>query len=277
MAKPTSPIIDVSQDAAFNVALSTSPAVKKSIPKLSWVPDKLDIRDHLYVPNKTEVSSIDMRRFCSSVENQGNLGSCTGHAVSSAMEMILKRQNRLVEISRLFIYYQARLIEGTVSYDTGAYLRDCIKACNKLGASAESLWKYDVRQFKTRPSAAAHADAIKRKVVEYQRCANFTQVKNALSNGNPVVVGFSVYTSFMSATVTKTGMMPYPNTKKERLLGGHAVCLVGYDDSTQRFIGKNSWGVSWGDRGYFYLPYQVIQNTQMSGDFWVITGVTAPQ
>lgn len=274
MTKPTSPTVDVSQDAAFNPALAVSTKLRKTIPKLSWVRDKRDDRDHLYVPNKAEVASVDLRWFCSPVENQGDLGSCTGHAVSSAMEIILKRQNRLVEISRLFIYYQARLIEGTVAYDAGAYLRDCIKACNKLGASAEALWKYDIRQFKTRPSEVAYVDATKRKVVEYQRCADFTQVKNALANGNPVVVGFLVYSSFMSVSVTKTGMMPYPNTKKERLYGGHAVCLVGFDDVTQRFIAKNSWGVGWGDKGYFYMPYKVIQDTQMSADFWVIVDMS---
>jgi C1A family cysteine protease len=91
-----------------------------------------------------------------------------------------------------------------------------------------------------------------------------------------VVIGFDVYESFESDVVARTGMMPYPNTATEELLGGHAVCLVGYNDTTQRFIARNSWGTSWGDQGYFYMPYQVIQNTTMSSDFWTISSVTNP-
>lgn len=276
MTKPISPVVDTSQDAAFNSSLSTTPTmVKRSFkPKLTWKADRPDSRDFVFKATQQNTTIVDLRPYCSPVEDQGKLGSCTGHAVSSAMEVILKRQNRLIEISRLFIYYQARLLEGTTQYDAGAYIRDCIKACNKIGASSENLWKYDVRMFRTKPVVAAYTDAIKRKVISYARCVDFDSVKNALADGNPVVAGFLVYTSFMTSYVAKTGMMPYPNILKERLLGGHAVCLVGYNDSTQRFIAKNSWGTGWGDRGYFYLPYSVIKNSQMSGDFWVISGIT---
>lgn len=277
MTKPTAPIVDTSQDASFNPSLASTPIAAKppAMPKLTWKADKPDSRDYTYRATAPTKTLVDLRAYCSPVEDQGNLGSCTGHAVSSAMEVILKKQNRLTEISRLFIYYQARLLEGTVQYDSGAYIRDCIKACNKLGASAESLWRYEPRLFRTNPTATAYTDALKRKVVSYERCANFDAVKNAVANGNPVVVGFLVYQSFMTSAVAKTGMMPYPNTARERILGGHAVCIVGYNDATQRFIVKNSWGAAWGDKGYFYLPYDVIKNTNMSGDFWVITGVTS--
>ena len=276
MTKPQSPTVDTSQDATFNknLAVTTNTAPKPIIPKLTWRADKPDRRDYVYSATASTSKLVDLRPYCSPVEDQGNLGSCTGHAVSSAMEVILKRQNRLTEISRLFIYYQARLIEGTVQYDNGAYIRDCIKATNKIGASAERLWQYDIRKYRTNPTPLAYSDASKRKVVSYERCADFTAVKTALSNNNPVVVGFLVYSSFMTKTVAKTGVMPYPNTRSERVLGGHAVCLVGYDDTKQRFIAKNSWGTGWGDRGYFYMPYDVIKNTSMSADFWVITDVT---
>jgi C1A family cysteine protease len=277
MSKQQSPIVDTSQDAAYNPLLAvTSKHVKINDPKLTWRPDKPDVRDYVFKAISIDgKSSIDLRHYCSPVENQGNLGSCTGHAVSSAMEVILKRENRLTEISRLFIYYQARLLEGTVRYDAGAYLRDCIKACNKIGAPAESLWKYDQRLYRNNPTAKAYTDASKRRVIKYERCADFTAVKNAIAGGNPVVAGFMVYSSFMTKSVSKTGMMPYPNIRSERSLGGHAVCLVGFDDATGRFIAKNSWGTGWGDKGYFYLTYDVIKNPQMSGDFWVISGITA--
>lgn len=275
MTKPQSPIIDTSQDATFNQSLAIT-STKRTVfqPKLTWRPDKPDNRDYSYSAPAPNSKLVDLRQYCSPIEDQGSLGSCTGHAVSSAMEVILKKQNRLTEISRLFIYYQARLLEGTVRYDAGAYLRDCIKACNKTGAPAETLWRYDIRRFRTNPPKTAYTDASRRKVVSYQRCADFTAVKAALSAGNPVVIGFMVYSSFMSATAAKTGIMPYPNVRTERMLGGHAVCLVGYDDTTQRFIAKNSWGTRWGDGGYFYMPYEVIKNSSMSADFWVITDIT---
>jgi C1A family cysteine protease len=80
----------------------------------------------------------------------------------------------------------------------------------------------------------------------------------------------------MSATVARTGIMPYPNKNREKLLGGHAVLLVGYNKTNSTFIVRNSWGTNWGDRGYFYMPFQVITNRQMSSDFWVITSVSNP-
>jgi C1A family cysteine protease len=276
MTKPTSPVVDILEDAKYNKNLATTPTISQPPlkPKFTWQADRPDARDHVFKATSSTKTLVDLREHCSRVENQGNLGSCTGHAVSSAIEFILKREKRLTEISRLFIYYQARVILGTVGRDSGAYLRDCIKACNKTGAPAENLWRYDTRMYRTNPSKTAYQDAGRRKVIAYQRCTDFVAVKNAIAAGYPVVIGYLVYQSFMSASVAKTGIMPYPNIKRERLLGGHAVCLVGYDDATGRFIAKNSWGTSWGDRGFFYLPYDVIKNPQMSGDFWVITGIT---
>jgi C1A family cysteine protease len=120
-------------------------------------------------------------------------------------------------------------------------------------------------------------DAAKRKVTLYERATDFNACINALSNGYPVVIGFTVYSSFATGNwYYTTADMPYPNTRSERVLGGHAVLLVGYNNFTQRFIVKNSWGSNWGDNGYFYMPYQVIKNTAMSTDFWVIKKVNNP-
>jgi C1A family cysteine protease len=182
----------------------------------------------------------------------------------------------MLDVSRLFIYYEERVLEGSVNYDAGAFIRDGLKVVNKKGAPLESLWPYNINQFTIQPNTAAYTDAAKRKVTGYQRCVDFNAVKAALAAGNPVVVGFDVYASFETVQVARTGIMPYPNVSREQLLGGHAVCLVGYKDATQQFIARNSWGTSWGDRGYFYMPYRVIQDTSMSGDFWTISGVTNP-
>jgi C1A family cysteine protease len=278
-----SQIVDTSSDAGlakkFNPGqtVNTTDRVTQSISnyRLNWRPDRPDFRDYIFtgVPDITP-AKVDLREFCSKIEDQGAIGSCTGCAISSAMELILKRERRLLDLSRLFIYYQERLLEGSVLRDAGAYLRTGIKSCYTWGAPDERLWRYDPKLLFTRPSPAAYEDALKRRVAEYRRCPDFTTVKNALASGNPVVVGFLVYTSFLSLVVAKTGVMPFPNVRKERILGGHAVCLVGYDDTRRVFIAKNSWGTNWGDGGYFYMPYQVIENRQMSADFWVITKIS---
>jgi len=248
-----------------------------TLPKYHWTRDKLDARDYIFKPAVAPtVATADLRTMCSPVESQGNIGSCTGNAVAALIEFLHRKNRKNIEISRLFIYYQARVYEGTTNYDSGAYIRDAIKAVSKVGAPTEALWPYNTRKVSYRPSQLAYNNAATRKVSTYHRCADFTAVKSALIQGYPVVVGFDVYESFEYDIVTDTGMMPYPNTRRERLLGGHAVVLVGYNDTTQCFIARNSWGTGWGDRGYFYMPYQVIQNKTMSDDFWFITSITNP-
>lgn len=270
-------IIDIEQDPG----LHRRPIVQKitkalfSIPKYHWVRDKIDSRDHPYqLTNKAQSNVVDLRQYCSPIEDQGNLGSCTGNAIAGAIELLYKRQNKALDISRLFIYYYERLLEGTINYDNGAYIRDGIKACYTYGAPLESLWPYNISKFRTAPAQAALVDAAKRKITSYQRAADFNAVIDAITSGYPVTIGFSVYSSFDTNTVAKTGIMPYPNVSKEKLLGGHAVLLVGYNKDNQTFIARNSWGTSWGDKGYFYLPFQVIQNTSMSSDFWVIKSIS---
>lgn len=248
-----------------------------AIPKFHWKKDKIDKRDYIYapIPIKTP-NTVDLRSSCSTIEDQGNLGSCTGNAIAGAIEYLHRRDKRTIDVSRLFIYYYERLMIGTVNYDSGAYIRDGIKACNHYGAPLETLWPYDIPKFTQKPSNAAIADAAKRKVSLYERAIDFDACINALANGFPVTVGYNVYSSFLSPAVYKTGMMPYPNVNREYLLGGHAVLLVGYNNSTKRFIARNSWGVYWGDRGYFYMPFEVIQNTRMSSDFWIIKKINNP-
>lgn len=274
-------IIDILQDPG----LHRTPVVQQvkkvkppfNIPKYHWKPDKPDSRDYKYtLTAKAQPNIVDLRPYCTSVEDQGVLGSCTGNATAGAIELLNKRAGKQTDVSRLFIYYYERLIEGTVNYDSGAYIRDGIKATYTYGASLESLWPYTVTKFKTKPTTQAINDGARRKVTLYQRIADHAGCLDALSNGYPVIIGFNVYSSFEDYSVASTGIMPYPNTRTEQLLGGHAVLLVGYDKTRQVYIVRNSWGTSWGDRGYFYMPFQVIQNTQMSSDFWIIKSVSNP-
>lgn len=244
------------------------------VPTFNWVPDKKDDRDYKYIPVGQEIiRKVDLRPFCSSIETQGKLGSCTGNAVAGAIEYLSNKSNNSIDVSRLFIYYYTRLLEGTVKYDSGAYIRDTIKAVYMYGAPKESLWPYDVSKFRIKPSSPAIKEASTRKVTRYERVNSFEGCIDALTDGYPVTIGFYIYSSFSSEVVEKTGMMPYPDVKKEKLIGGHAVLLVGYDRDSQHFIARNSWGDGWGDKGYFYIPFRVIQNRNLSVDFWVIKTV----
>ena len=273
-------IIDVTQDPGLyrKPVVYNPPESNINIPKFHWVPDKLDKRDYIYqLSSNNPPASVDLRNYATPVEDQGQLGSCTGHAIAEAIEILNKKNGKSTEVSRMFIYYYERLLEGTVNYDSGAYIRDGIKATYTYGAPLETFWPYNVSKFRASPSSAAINDAARRKVTLYERAMDFNACINSLANGYPVIVGFTVYSSFVSGNWYRTtANMPYPNTRSESVLGGHAVLLVGYNNNTQRFIVKNSWGPGWGDKGYFYMPYQVIQNTSMSGDFWVIKNVNNP-
>ena len=274
-------IIDISQDPGLhrNPTRSIVKVVKPPIhiPKYHWVPDKIDNRDYKYlVMNKTSRNVVDLRIHCSPIEDQGNLGSCTGQAIAGAIELLNKRTGKQNDVSRLYIYYYERELIGTIHYDSGAYIRDGIKVTNKKGAPLEKFWPYNIRLFRNTPNAAANNDASKRKVTLYERVNDHDGCIDAITNGYPVIIGFYVYSSFESRQVSKTGIMPYPNTKRERLLGGHAVLLVGYDKAKKVYIARNSWGPSWGDKGYFYMPFQVIQDKGMSSDFWIIKSVDNP-
>ena len=271
-------IVNTDEDHTFNPPISKKIKVRTLANKLNlqWVPDKLDSRDYKYrITTKPSPNSVDLRSYCSPIENQGSLGSCTGQAIAGAIELLNKRNGNYRDISRLFIYYYERLILGTVNYDSGAYIRDGIKATNHYGASLESYWPYNIRKYRHEPINEAKNDALNRKVTRYERLTNLNGFIDALSNGYPIIMGFNVYTSFMSNNVARTGVMPYPNTKRERLLGGHAVLIVGYNKTKKVLIARNSWGTNWGDKGYFYMPFDIIKPS-MSDDYWIIKSVNNP-
>ncbi len=275
-------IIDIAQDNTY--VKPESPVYKPErvtyrMPTYHWQQDRPDSRDYPYAMTQDENPSIvDLRPWCTPVEHQGSLGSCTGQAIAGAIELLNNRDGRYRDISRLFIYYWERFLIGTVNWDSGAFLRDGIKATNKWGASLESLWPHIISRFRMRPSNVAMADAIRRRVTRYERIAdgNLEGCFDALAHGFPITIGFGVYSSFESAQTRRTGVMTYPNVRRERYLGGHAVLLVGYDKTRNVFIARNSWGANWGDRGYFYMPFQVVADVRMSRDLWVIKGVQNP-
>ena len=243
-----------------------------------WVPDLPDHRDRIYEIPLTRAPlppSVDLRSGCPAVYDQGNLGSCTANAIAGALQFDQMKQ-QLADVftpSRLFIYYNERVIENTVNEDSGAMIRDGIKSVSKQGAPHETLWKYDIAKFKVRPSDAAYKDALKHRAIQYARLTQtLAQLKGCLAEGFPFVFGFSVYDSFESAEFAKTGEMTMPKPS-EKLIGGHAVLAVGYDDAKERFIIRNSWGPGWGVKGYFTMPYAYLTNANLADDFWTIRRV----
>ena len=241
--------------------------------RLTWRPDLPDHRDLIYGAINTSAPlpiKVDLRPLCSPVDDQGNIGSCTGHAIVGAMEYLENKQSEsFADFSRLFVYYNERLMEGTVEHDAGARIRDGIKVVANTGCCIEGLWPYEVSKYKDKPTQDAYDNAANHKILEYRRVTSFDDLKAALAEDNPVVFGFTVYESFMSQAVAKTGLMPMPG-RNERSEGGHAVCAVGYDDETKTVTVRNSWGPNWGDHGYFHMPYAYISNYNLCDDFWVI-------
>jgi len=243
--------------------------------RYGWIPDLPDHRDHLYAAPVVHVQSLppsaDLTPKCPPVYDQGQLGSCTANAIGGAIQFD-RGQQKLTDFtpSRLFIYYNERDMEGTVDTDSGAQIRDGVKSVAQLGACREDpTWPYS-KPFDAKPSGAAYAEAADYKIKQYQRVArDLNQMRACLASGFPFIFGFTVYDSFESDAVAKTGVVPMPSPT-ESVLGGHAVLAVGYEDNTQRFIVRNSWGSHWGQKGYFTMPYSYLMQSSLASDFWTI-------
>ena len=246
--------------------------------KYGWVPDLPDVRDFKYSVCRRGVqpqlpSEVDLRPKCPPVLDQANIGSCTAHAIANAhlFAQMVGGVPTTVSPSRLFIYYNERVLEGTVKHDAGAQLRDGIKSVVSQGVCPESEWPYVPNKFMTKPGAKCYADAMKYQVLQYQRLENtdLDQLKSCLAAGFPFVFGFTVYQSFEGDAVAHTGVACMPDPK-ESVCGGHAVLACGYSDSTERFLVMNSWGTGWGMDGYFTIPYEYLTTTDLADDFWTI-------
>ena len=224
--------------------------------------------------------AIDLRPNCPPVYDQGDLGSCTANAVAAAyqydqmMNATLTPDVETFCPSRLFIYYNERLITRTPDSDSGGSLRNAVKTIGQSGLVPEPEWPYDISKFKTKPSVQCYEDAKHHRAVQYRKIMQQSeQLKECLRQGYPFVFGFAVYESFEADEVKRTGIVPMPE-QTERMIGGHAVLAVGFDDSRQVFIIRNSWGENWGDKGYFYMPYDYILSVDLASDFWVVTKIS---
>ena len=251
-----------------------------------WKHQKKDSRDYKFSNLRclralvaSLPSSMDLRQWDSPIEDQGELGSCTANSLTGILQFnevkYASSGSVYQNLSRLFIYYNERALEGSVDQDSGAEIRDGIKTLATYGVCNETVWPYNVDQFTIKPSAQCYTSALPDVIHSYYSLDAATpaqtliNIKTAIASGEPVSFGFDVYDSFESDTVAQTGIMSIPDTTTESIQGGHAVVFVGYDDAKQWFIVRNSWGTNWGDKGYFYMPYAVVLNG-MASDFWVV-------
>lgn len=244
-----------------------------------WRPDLPDHRDYKFEVSQEVLKalppSVDLTKGLPECYDQGALGSCTANAIAAAIQFDqIKQKLPVVMPSRLFIYYNERVVEGTVNVDSGAEIRTGIKVINRQGTCSEKTWPYIIKRFRVRPSAVAYAEGLQHRALRYQRVVrDLSRMKGVLASGFPFVFGFSVYGSFESDQVAETGVVNMP-TRNEQVLGGHAVLCVGYDDTTQRFIVRNSWGTNWGVKGYFTMPYAYLLDSDLADDFWVVQQVS---
>jgi C1A family cysteine protease len=240
---------------------------------LNWKPSPSDARD------KTKLIALSSKLFPTKLEmaekipvsDQGKYGSCTANAIATAVMTVLDIEYDEYFIpSRFFIYYYERLLGGfPAEEDSGAYIRDGFKVINKRGVCNERRWDYLPENFAVEPSPEAQKEARLHLALVYKAVPNtILDIKDCLSAGRPVVFGCNVYSSFMSKRVAKTGVMPMPKPS-EQCQGGHAMCIIGYDDKRKAFLVRNSWGYSWGKKGNIYIPYAFMESKECD-DFWCL-------
>lgn len=217
---------------------------------------------------------VDLRRYMTEVEDQGEVGSCTANSMAGAYEYLAMRTlGQSGHVSRLFIYYNARLLDNSTKEDNGTTLQHCIKSLQEWGTCPEALWPYDPEQVFTEPNDLAYNAAANFLTKEAEQVeVGLYAMKHCLAEGYPFAFGLPLFDSFFREG---NKGIPMPNPAKEKNLGGHAMLCVGYSDPYQVFVVRNSWGTDWGDRGYCYIPYNYLANPDYNdGDCWVIRSVT---
>lgn len=254
----------------------------KYLNRYGWVRDLPDPRDH-HISLTLEESTTDLpaqhslRSKFPAVYDQGELGSCTANAIGACVQ---ERQMKRGEAegahvpSRLFIYWNERDIEGTTNSDSGAQIRDGMKVIGSVGSPPEEDWPYDISKFAQKPPAQAFSDALKYTATYGRVAQSAHSFKASVYFGRPVVFGFTVFESF--ETIGSDGIMSMPDFNNEQILGGHAVVIVGYKPINNQlyFEVRNSWGESWGDQGYFWMPALYAVDPSLCSDFWHVNTTT---
>ena len=222
-----------------------------------------------YLPPK-----VDLRKYMTTVEDQGDLNSCTANAVAGAYEYLVKRHKGIedYDVSRLFIYYNARDIDDCTHEDEGCVISSAIESLQEYGACSEDSWPYDEEDVNEEPDEDAYTEAEDFLVEENQYVElDLKSWKTALAQGHPIIFGLNLFSSFDKHK--KPGLVPPPTGKEvtREDHGGHAMLCVGYSDPDRLFIVRNSWGSDWGDEGYCYIPYDYMMNPKYNfDDSWII-------
>jgi hypothetical protein len=231
--------------------------------------DEIDWRDLPYPFARQPLrESVDLRQWASPVESQGHLGSCTGNAVVGAYELLMNKEvpDKFIDLSRLFVYYNARLIENVINEDVGAYVRDAVKAVQKYGVCSERLWPYQIQDYSITPSIVSYDDARHRNIKNYYRIHTLEDTLDAINKEWPVVFSMRVYSQFEDLYDRGKDTATLPQ-KGEEPIGAHAMCFVGYDLNKKVLIARNSFGKHWGQNGYCYIPFDYVREEVM--DSWI--------
>ena len=220
-------------------------------------------------------AKVDLRKFLSPVENQGQLGSCTANATAGAYEYLMwwHKQTQF-DLSRLFLYYNSRAVNNKTNEDDGAMLYDVLQVLHDYGVCSEKTWPYVVQKFAQRPPDNCYEEAKNYGISKYEHVdLDLNTWKSVLAQGYPII--FAIYT-YSNMQNPRNGYITVPRAN-EKQTGGHAMCCVGYSDPDRVFIVRNSWGHQWGDKGYCYIPYDYIMNPNLNyNDSWVIYSTSEP-
>jgi C1A family cysteine protease len=215
-------------------------------------------------------SSFSLYNLLSPVKQQGELGSCTACCLTTAVETLINiyKIKPIPSLSRLFLYFNERKQLGLISNDYGSSLSVGITCLQNSGVCIERFCPYNIIKFREKPSQKAYINAHTykiKKVIQLQPDIN--QIKTILTKF-PIVIAIMIYKSFEDDSVTETGIITHPDVNNEELLGGHAMCIYGYDDEKQCVFVRNSWGKEWGDNGNCYLPYSYLLNESLIIEMW---------
>lgn len=219
---------------------------------------------------KTTAPIYNISKPTVSILNQGIIGDCVCNAFSYAISFQTNNGNNL---SRLLMYATCRILDGVpLSQDSGTTVSSACSALKNYGTCSETLYPYIEPNFSKFPPLSTYQNSKLFKTFTYTYVEqNLASIKSCLQTYNvPIIFGLIVYSSFMTTNVTTTGLVPLPNVNREKLQGGHCMVLVGYNDITQTFLCANSWGTSWGLKGYCNIPYTYLLNANLAGDFCFI-------
>jgi C1A family cysteine protease len=243
-----------------------------------YLPDPEDSRDYQYSSGRFQKGKlppkVDLREYMTEVEQQGELNSCTANAMAGAYEYLAMRElGESGQVSRLFVYYNARAINDRTDQDKGTYLRNCIKVLRKYGTCRESTWPYEPEKVFEEPHETAYEEASNYLLKEARRVnIDLFEMKHCLAEGYPFAFGMRLYSGFKKAG-RNGGKVSLPDPDSEKSLGGHAMLCVGYSETDKVFLVRNSWGKEWGDEGYCYIPYDYMTNPEFTADCWMVVSV----